>query len=399
MRFSVRAFITAAAVGAGLLTAAGPAHAATGYDRCTWGQFCAFDGARGTGAMTVITGDRATLGSWDNRITSIANYTDSGVCLYSEPNYQWWEGDQTLLYDGTYSLDESPTPQLDNAISSLEFSENGSDCSTDRFATYWGSVQEKRPAGLPAAAQFGDLDNDGYADQMSRNEDGLLYFEPGQSLAPQRIGGGWNAMTKLLRHGDYNGDSLEDVFARDSTGVLWFYPGNGKGSLAARTRVGAGWNSMRQMAATGDLNGDGRRDLVAADTAGALWLYPGNGKGLFGTRVKIGTSGWNAMNALVGAGDLNGDSRSDLLARDTAGRLWLYPGNGKGAFGARTLIGKSGWNAMQEIYGAGDVDGDGRSDIVAHDTVNDVWVYRGTGAGTLKGQVYGGWARDAQYVF
>ncbi|MFI1091863.1 FG-GAP-like repeat-containing protein [Streptomyces sp. NPDC020917] len=376
----------------------GPAHAATGYDRCAWGKVCVFDGARGTGAMTEITGDRASLGSWDNRITSIANFGDLAMCLYSDANYGTVGGDEWLLYNGTLSLDESPTPQLDNAISSVEFSRDGSDCGTPRDYTRWGAYIGRRPAGLPAASQFGDLDNDGFADQVSRSKDGLLYSEAGQGPG-RRIGGGWNSMTKLVRHGDYNGDGREDIFARDTSGVLWFYPGDGHGALGAPVKVGGGWNSMRQLAAVGDLNGDGRRDLVAADTAGVLWLYPGNGRGSFSTRVEIGSGGWNSMNALVGSGDLTGDGRSDLVARDTSGRLWLYPGNSKGRLGARTKIGSGGWNAMQEIYGAGDVSGDGRPDLVAHDRSHDVWVYRGTGTGTIRARVYEGWAREAQFVF
>jgi hypothetical protein len=47
-----------------------------------------------------------------------------------------------------------------------------------------------------------------------------------------------------------------------------------------------------------DLNGDGKADLLARDTSGVLWFYPGNGKGSFSTRTRIG-SGWNAMNALA----------------------------------------------------------------------------------------------------
>ncbi|MDP9696099.1 UNVERIFIED_ORG: hypothetical protein J2X79_003678, partial [Arthrobacter globiformis] len=80
------------------------------------------------------------------------------------------------------------------------------------------------------------------------------------------------------------------------------------------------------------------------DTSGVLWFYPGNGKGSFSTRTRIG-SGWNAMTSITGTGDLNGDGKADLLARDTSGVLWFYPGNGKGSFSTRTRIG-SGWNAM-----------------------------------------------------
>ena len=32
------------------------------------------------------------------------------------------------------------------------------------------------------------------------------------------------------------------------------------------------------------------------------------------------------------------DNRNDLVARDSAGTFWLYPGNGTGGFGARKQL-------------------------------------------------------------
>jgi hypothetical protein len=54
-----------------------------------------------------------------------------------------------------------------------------------------------------------------------------------------------------------------------------------------------------------------------------------------------GRAGWNAC-TIRGPGDFSGDGRPDILARDAAGSLWLYPGNGTGGVTARTLVG-SGW--------------------------------------------------------
>ncbi len=51
-------------------------------------------------------------------------------------------------------------------------------------------------------------------------------------------------------------------------------------------------------------------------------------------RERVG-GGWNAYSALVGTGDLSGDGRTDLLARDTAGKLWRYASTGA----ARTAAG------------------------------------------------------------
>ncbi|WP_245531547.1 FG-GAP repeat domain-containing protein [Arthrobacter globiformis] len=48
----------------------------------------------------------------------------------------------------------------------------------------------------------------------------------------------------------------------------------------------------------GDFNGDGKSDVLARDSGGSLWLYPGNGHGGWLARVKVG-SGWNGFTALV----------------------------------------------------------------------------------------------------
>jgi len=66
----------------------------------------------------------------------------------------------------------------------------------------------------------------------------------------------------------------------------------------ARVRVGGGWNVMSALVGPGDFNGDGRVDVLARDSSGSLWLYPGNGRGGWLARVRIG-GGWNVMTALV----------------------------------------------------------------------------------------------------
>lgn len=93
-----------------------------------------------------------------------------------------------------------------------------------------------------------------------------------------------------------------------------------------------------------DFNGDRKTDVLAGDAAGALWLYPGDGAGSWLPTLQVG-SGWNIMTALIAPGDFNGDGHSDVLARDGAGALWLYPGNGSGGWLARVQVG-SGWSGM-----------------------------------------------------
>ena len=46
-----------------------------------------------------------------------------------------------------------------------------------------------------------------------------------------------------------------------------------------------------------DYTGDGQPDLIARDSNGTLWTYPGLGNGLFGWRINVGP-GWNVMTAI-----------------------------------------------------------------------------------------------------
>lgn len=121
-----------------------------------------------------------------------------------------------------------------------------------------------------------------------------------------------------------------------------------------------------------DFNRDGLTDLVARDSAGRLWLYPAKGDGGFMTRRLMG-SGWNIMTAIVAPGDVTGDGNADVLGRDTAGRLWLYPGNGAGGLSTWRQIG-SGW-ANYTITNAGNMNGAGRPDLLARDSAGVLWLY------------------------
>ncbi|XIE79114.1 FG-GAP repeat domain-containing protein [Streptomyces sp. SBR177] len=116
--------------------------------------------------------------------------------------------------------------------------------------------------------------------------------------------------------------------------------------------------------------------------------------GTLGARVQIG-SGWGSMTELTGPGDLNSDGRPDLVTVDTDGKLWAYPGNGTGGFGARSQIG-TGWDSMRQLVGA-DFNGDGKGDLDAVQapagSTGAFYFYPGNGTGGLgaRVQIGSGW--------
>jgi hypothetical protein len=201
-------------------------------------------------------------------------------------------------------------------------------------------------AGLNMVRQA-DLDLDDFGDLLERTTDGQLYFLSGAGAAPYLVGPGWNIYPSIVVPGDLNGDGWPDLVGTDSSGVSWFYAGNGKGAFAARVKIGSGWNIYNgAIYGVGDLSGDGRPDIVARDGSGVLWLYKGTGSApaVWAARTTIG-SGWGTYTAFAATGDITGDGHADLLARDSGGTMWLYDGTGSAAapYSARVKIG-AGWN-------------------------------------------------------
>ncbi|MEU1371431.1 FG-GAP-like repeat-containing protein [Streptomyces sp. NPDC005803] len=375
----------------GLLGAGAPAQAAT--SDCPKGYFCGWANVDGTGSMFKTKTSVPTLGSWDNKIRLRYNRTGLNVCLYHQQNYADAGG-----YSWDTPAESYPINGANADLSSIKIVPTLRECESDPYP-YWETATS------PKAGGFGDMNGDRRADAVLRDEAGRLWFMPGNGTGRLIGSGGWNAMNALVRHGDFSRDGREDVIAREkATGKLWLYQGTGSGGLGARKLIGiGGWNSMGRIAAFGDLSGDGRSDLLASEKAtGKLWLYPGTGSGGLGARKLIGTGGWNSMNALVGAGDMTGDGRADLVAREKAtGKLWLYPGTSSRTLGARKLIGTGGWNSMDHILGVGDTSGDGRPDLEASDGFS-LYQYQGLATGGLrKVDNYNGtwWALEGATAF
>ncbi|NEC84770.1 FG-GAP-like repeat-containing protein [Streptomyces sp. SID12501] len=214
-------------------------------------------------------------------------------------------------------------------------------------------------AGWPTTAKFvpyGDLSGDRCNDVLVRAADGTLRaYRPacGKAATPSTpytsLGTGWNQYDVLTSPGDVDGDRRPDLVARQtSTGDVFLFKGTSTGKLSARTKVGSRWTGYKKIVGAGDLNGDGRGDLVAQDKSNVLWRLDGTGTGAFKARVKIAGNWGASYNAVVGVGDFTGDGRADLLSRDTAGNLWRTNGNGKGAFGASTRI-ATGWQGYKVV--------------------------------------------------
>lgn len=201
--------------------------------------------------------------------------------------------------------------------------------------------------------------------------------------------------TVLVPFGDVNADGCADVLARVGDQLRAYRPGCGKVVTASSpyTLLGSGWGQYDVLTSPGDANGDGFIDLIVRQTTtGDMYFYAGTADHRLAPRVRIGVN-WKLYKKIVGVGDLNRDGRGDLLGVDAAGVLWRYYGTATGGVTPRVRVG-GGWGGYSALAGVGDISGDGCADLVARDTTGKLYGYPATCAGAYQSRVLigsGGW--------
>ncbi|MFI6659640.1 trypsin-like serine protease [Streptomyces sp. NPDC050523] len=225
-----------------------------------------------------------------------------------------------------------------------------------------------------------DLSYDGRADLLARTPSGNLFEQDskGTSLAQRAYtGNGWEGISWGLQ-ADLDRDFYQDLIVRDKAdGKLhrsYFDHSTGEFTWMQISSV---WGGYTSYAVPGDLTGDARPDLVAVDTDGSVYLYPGKGTGEFYGRVKVVDKAWKGVK-IFGHGDLSGDGKPDLLVRNSSGVLYLYRGTQQEHTPWSSRIqARTGWNFTSYVAN-GDVTGDGVADVMARDSGGTLWLYPGT---------------------
>ncbi|HEX9656928.1 MAG TPA: FG-GAP-like repeat-containing protein [Bacteroidota bacterium] len=275
---------------------------------------------------------------------------------------------------------------------------------TERFFT--GAVASDQFGFSVASA--GDVNGDGYTDVIvgapfndaGGNSAGRAYIYFGGTIINTiadviltGVAAGDQFGVSVASAGDVNGDGYQDIVVganlatTTDTGKAYIYFGGTIIKTIADvilTGVAAGDHFGISVASAGDVDGDGYQDIVVGAnlaTTGKAYIYFGGA--IMNSIIDVTLTGAAAADlfgvSVASAGDVNGDGYSDVIVgapfagAPDAGKAYIYLGGAAmdntpdvtlTAVAASDRFGFS-------VAGAGDVNGDGYSDVIVGAQNND----------------------------
>ncbi|MEO1627310.1 MAG: VCBS repeat-containing protein, partial [Bacteroidota bacterium] len=281
-----------------------------------------------------------------------------------------------LDYDGDGDLD------IASGINSIEwYQNNGGSFSAAKM------LYSERTSDL----QHGDFDGDGDMDLATVHilDSSLVWLEnqgPNQPVVVHRSRPELVFPHKISA-GDIDSDGDADLIVSPQIGrIARFVNTNGQGAFEKSFDVNAfvGWVSDMH---TADVDGDGDLDFLTADSGADQldWYENVNGDG---SKMQQHSIAYNYDNAsTIVTIDVDGDGDQDVVTGggNDVSLYWFENLDGLGTFGEGSLVAEGiGW---YDDLQADDVDGDGRTDVVASvQGGRHMYLFRNTGSSLDEGK-------------
>jgi len=237
----------------------------------------------------------------------------------------------------------------------------------------------------------GDFNGDGRDDVVVFTRGGAADVYVALSNGSAFIGAGvkWHDAfafgSEIPMVGDFNGDGRDDIatFTRGNTADVFVALSNGSSFVGNGVRWHDLFAPAWRIPMVGDFNGDGRDDIASFTRGAAADVHVALSTGsAFGAAAL-----WHdffAVNSEVPlVGDFSGDGRDDIatFTRGSSNDVYVATSNGSSFVGTGVRW-HSSFGFTAEVPGAGDVNRDGRADIMAftRGSAGDVFVALSSGS-------------------
>lgn len=255
----------------------------------------------------------------------------------------------------------------------------------------WSSGPTTDLSFIPSAMAVADFNRDGVLDLVFGDSSSMIWIWAGKNNGEfESVGDavGLDFLPRGLVVADVNGDGIPDVVAVGESvpqfGLLRVLIGNGDGTLTLAEGATAGGGTRGVVA--GDFNRDNRIDVaVANEFSESVSVFLGDGAGGFTLAQEIALDMGDGPVA-IDAADLNGDRLLDLVVvNGGSDSVSILDGLSGGRFAPKWGFGSGSRASTPRGLALGDVDGDGRTDVVVANNFSfDAAVLYGDGAGGLS---------------